>query len=566
MKQSTRIFFMGIAMGGLSLLFICVLPLGHDLWFHMYRIGAMAVELENDLCSISIRILSDTYNGYGYAAPLYYGDFFLYIPAFLVNILDGNIVFVYKLLIVCIWNATFWIPYLCTKRILGEKAAFYLSFFNTFSVTCVTNLCIRNAIGEALAFVFLIPLLLSFYAILYKEKDYRNWLILALALSGIVQSHNLTTLIVGAVLIIWCVIDYKRLFREKRILECMKAAVLFLGLNASYIFPMLEQIFFQNVQTPKNSEYQKQAFCDYSLDFVDFFVPYDIKKIFNLGDYEYWHPGAVLLFPIVLLLVYYVYKKKVICSKKILIIFIGSVVGIVLLWFKPFIYVARNFLSFIQFPWRMMTIFTIGISIFATYLVCQIKNKKHILVIMGTAVGITCFAIGARYAYQIYVISTDYEYVLQNNQEFAHKYFYKYDKNAADNLYLPEGVIKSLYEERGETIASNHSDVNVSLWREKGMVLLSVSKNVYDDLWLELPLYMYKGYIACGENDILPIEKSKSGLIKVHIPKDNQKREYKVFYDGTNVQKISDYITLITIGYLCVYFVLQRRNTKENKL
>ena len=83
MKQSTRIFFMGIAMGGLSLLFICVLPLGHDLWFHMYRIGAMAVELENDLCSISIRILSDTYNGYGYAAPLYYGDFFLYIPAFL---------------------------------------------------------------------------------------------------------------------------------------------------------------------------------------------------------------------------------------------------------------------------------------------------------------------------------------------------------------------------------------------------------------------------------------------------------------------------------------------------
>ena len=91
----------------------------------------------------------------------------------------------------------------------------------------------------------------------------------------------------------------------------------------------------------------------------------DIKKIFNSGDYEYWHPGAVLLFPIVLVLVYYVYKKKVICSKKILIIFIGSVVGIVLLWFKPFIYVARNFLSFIQFPWRMMTIFTIGISIFA---------------------------------------------------------------------------------------------------------------------------------------------------------------------------------------------------------
>ena len=68
----------------MSLLLLFVLPLGHDLWFHIYRIGAMGVELKKSPWQLPIRMLSDSFNGYGYGCALYYGDLFLYIPALMV--------------------------------------------------------------------------------------------------------------------------------------------------------------------------------------------------------------------------------------------------------------------------------------------------------------------------------------------------------------------------------------------------------------------------------------------------------------------------------------------------
>ena len=49
----------------LSLVLLFVLPLGHDLWFHIYRIGAMGIELEKSPWQLPIRMLSDSFNGYG---------------------------------------------------------------------------------------------------------------------------------------------------------------------------------------------------------------------------------------------------------------------------------------------------------------------------------------------------------------------------------------------------------------------------------------------------------------------------------------------------------------------
>ena len=93
-----------------SLVLLFVLPLGHDLWFHIYRIGAMASELEKSPWQIPIRMLADSFNGYGYGAALYYGDVFLYIPAILVC-LGMDEVIAYKIFTVLILWGTFGIAY-----------------------------------------------------------------------------------------------------------------------------------------------------------------------------------------------------------------------------------------------------------------------------------------------------------------------------------------------------------------------------------------------------------------------------------------------------------------------
>ena len=54
---------------------------GHDLFFHIQRILSTEQALERG--EFSVRIYREVYGGYGYGAPLFYPQFFLYIPAVL---------------------------------------------------------------------------------------------------------------------------------------------------------------------------------------------------------------------------------------------------------------------------------------------------------------------------------------------------------------------------------------------------------------------------------------------------------------------------------------------------
>ena len=56
--------------------------LGHDVYFHMTRMEALAQEI--DAGNIPARLYYFVYDGYGYASPMFYGDLFLIIPALLI--------------------------------------------------------------------------------------------------------------------------------------------------------------------------------------------------------------------------------------------------------------------------------------------------------------------------------------------------------------------------------------------------------------------------------------------------------------------------------------------------
>lgn len=57
------------------------LPYGNDLTFHLYRIEGLCQGLLSG--QFPVRIQPGWLDGYGYAASVFYGDIFLYIPAFL---------------------------------------------------------------------------------------------------------------------------------------------------------------------------------------------------------------------------------------------------------------------------------------------------------------------------------------------------------------------------------------------------------------------------------------------------------------------------------------------------
>ena len=91
---------------------------GHDLFFHLNRIEGIANGLRNG--QFPVRIHSSTLLGYGYAAPEFYPELFLYFPALLRN-LGVSLCACVRVFEACIHLATAVSCYLCVRGMMNSR-------------------------------------------------------------------------------------------------------------------------------------------------------------------------------------------------------------------------------------------------------------------------------------------------------------------------------------------------------------------------------------------------------------------------------------------------------------
>lgn len=547
----------------LCVLFMAVLPLGQDLHFHLYRIGAMAEELRRTSFAMPIRILSASFNNYGYGTPLFYGDIMLYIPAVLVA-LGMNAVIAYKMMMAGIFLSAFGAMYHQAYRSKSsENFAFLAAVFYVLSSYFLLDLCVRMSIGEACALVFLPFAFCSFYNILYQPKK-GDWLYLAAGMSGLMLSHNLTFAFTAGILGIWAIAQFRRLMDRKTLASLLCATLAAVGLTASYLFPFIEACMAQKYQIPGNNQYQIEEFAKHALDIIDFFAPYEIKKgvsaLFGLGwNIETWHPGAIGIF-LTAIMFLELLTVKVRKNKVLSVAFWASVIIYLIMFIKPIIDYIGQFMAFAQFGWRLLAFSAFAFSIYAAYLLDKYFDRRWQNVYLILAILTAFYTIGPRYAYQIYLNYKGMEYIKAVNEEYYEHYIIEYSPNSADNLYLPEGVKLSLYEERGERAECNNGGVSYEFTRNGGKCYIKVFDNAYEDTRIELPLYYYKGYAAIDRNtgkyaEVLP---SADKLAEVSL-RDIKEAELEVWYKGTFVQKLSDAVSVLT-AIVIILWVLKRRD------
>lgn len=565
-KIDTKVMWI-IILGALffvSLMMLFVFPLGMDWRFHLYRVGAMAFELDKNPWQLPVRMLSDSLSGYGYGAALYYGDFFFYIPAFLVC-LGIDEVWAYKMFLAIILWGTFFLAYMAI-RIWGKKreTAVLFAVFYAFSAYGMQNLFIRHAIGESLAFAFLPLVIATFYNILYDNNKKWNWILLGVSMSAIAVSHLLTLVITVVVLGVWSVIQVKKMLVERKFIEILKAAILAVGLSASFLFPLLEQMLYQKTNTPTGTENEKYVFTHHTLEIIDYFVPYEIKKMLatnfeNSWVIEHWHPGAIGLFVLLLIVSVLVFRPK--CNKKQIALLLGAVGGLYALSVYRFTDILSKFMISLQFPWRILGIITLAFSFVGSGMVENVgderRKKAEWLLVLGTFV-IAVWTVGPWCT-----CWDDIQrkiYFRENEWEISREELFRYDKSGADGLYLPAEVEEGYELSRGEIIVSNRAGVKFDWHREFNDIVVQIKENPHTDGVLEMPLYMYKGYAAKDENGVyLNITKSKNGLVNVEIA--DTLGEIKVWYRGTLIQRISDIITVLTI--LVIVFLCGRNTYKS---
>lgn len=155
----------------------------HDASYWLYRIGALADEMsiKGLLHALPPRILSVTFNGYGYGAPLFYCDVFLWVPALLV-LLGMSEMTSFVLLCAVIWGARAAVAAFSANIVLKQfpqvKNRQELSVLFAFAYSCfpymIEVLLIRGAIGESIAGIFF-PLTAAMLFTISHVKDRLVW-------------------------------------------------------------------------------------------------------------------------------------------------------------------------------------------------------------------------------------------------------------------------------------------------------------------------------------------------------------------------------------------------------
>ena len=216
---------------------------GQDLGFHLMRIEGIAEGLENGVFPVKMQGL--WMEGYGYPVSVYYGDFLLYIPA-LLRLCGVPVVAAYKIFVALVNLGTGLLALYSFRKIFGDDrvalvcAAAYLT-----AGYRLLNLYVRAAAGEYCAMMFL-PLLAAAVWEIYRGKPagirerFSMATLLALALSGLIGTHLLTTEMAGVVLLIVGLIFWKRTFSREVFptlaLACGETALL----NLYFLVPFLD--------------------------------------------------------------------------------------------------------------------------------------------------------------------------------------------------------------------------------------------------------------------------------------------------------------------------------------
>lgn len=214
------------------------LPDGPDLRFHLQRLEGVYKGLLSG--QFPVRIQPGWLDGYGYASSIFYGDIFLYFPAFL-RMAGFSLEGAYKCYIWGVAVVTIMLSFYAFKRISKDDLA---AMVGTLLYVCSTEkLSIQYSarLGNYGAMMFYPLILAGFYLIFTEDEEkaeYKGlWKLLTFGFTGLLMTHMQSCLLVGLYAVLGCIIMIKKVVRKKVFLELLKAVGAAILLNLWYLVP-----------------------------------------------------------------------------------------------------------------------------------------------------------------------------------------------------------------------------------------------------------------------------------------------------------------------------------------
>ncbi len=525
------------------------LGIEHDTFFHLSRITGLATSIKEGNFFPSIYPYKN--NGFGYASPLFYCDFFIIIPA-IFYLFGLSLASSYKLLIFLFtFFSALAIEDLLSRISKNNKVMIIGTIAYTFSNYHITDVYVRGALGEVSAMMFLPILLSAIYELIYNQKV-NKWYLLTLSLTGLIFSHNLTFLLGMIVLVIFICINQKKI--NKRIfLSIFKGCFIAFLLTAWFTLPMLEQTSYQDMYLHYYGS--SSSLESYTMPIWKFFAN---TTVFGYGENTQPVNKAMLVnvgWFLTLIPIFYFFKKK----KNTFVYhtcILGYIFMILPINFIPWKYLA--FIRILQFPWRLELLAMTLLTIPASFIVTSVpKNERKLIT------SICAFFLLIEGAYHLYpVYSRTFGITSANTYEdittgklcdpYYSATYMRVELAGGD--YLPmDSVDFRTYTPTIKTTSLEETNID---YTKTGTTLTFDVSEQYQNAQLVLPITTYKGYHLYYNGEEIPISRFH-GLISFISEGTGT---YTLKYESTTIRKISLGVSFTTFFLLIITFFTRKHH------
>ena len=548
-----------LALSGLLLvscypLYTDYLIVGHDMPFHLLRIEAISEGLKAGIFPVKVHPFWA--KGNGYAVGIFYGDAFLYFPA-LLRLLEFSVQTAYKYFVVAVNLGTILISYYSFKTMFTSRKTGVLgSVVYTMSLYRLADTYTRAAVGEYTA-MMCFPLILCGFYLIFTKSDKQSWwkhaLLTALGLTGVIQSHVLSCLMLVFVIFLVCILLIKQVIKRYTFLSLVTAAFTTLGLNLGFIVPFLdfygEDIFINSPDWVGSTIGSFQGNGLFPLQIFSLFSKntggawHTINGICNEATYSI---GIVLTFGLGLCIYLLATQRKEYERQNYYASLIGTGISCLLLFmctcYFPWDALTAtgkgisDIIYSLEFPWRLLA----PATLLLTFLLCCSfsfieKNMSSLYMPLVMAVCLLMVTNCGWYFYDLAYNSNPYR--VYEAHELNTMTMYSYD-------YLPTGTNPD--DIRWEHFSMD--GVTINTYQRKGTTIYLAVNTTQMGGYIDLPLTYYKYYqcIDTATKEHFPIEAGSNQVVRVNLP-GNYSGDLKVSFVEPWFWRASEAVSAVTL-------------------
>lgn len=486
----------------------------HDTKFHLTNIDSLTTQIKKDFLDPS-KVVGNIGDNFGYGTNLFYPPLSHYPAAYLNVVIDNPVIsveIVYFIGLFLSGISMFLLSKTLSKNdYIGLISAIIYMLFPYH----LSDIYIRDAIGESLLFIFIPLIFLGLYE-LFNDNKKRFYLFFVIGYVGGILSHLTMMTYLTALILIFLIFKYKESI--KYIKQFIIATIFILAITSPFLVCLLEQRLLGDYNVFKEGV-MVQGTWGNALNPFDYFM---IGSKWGTGETRYY------IDLIVLILLFFTFKKYRQYNNRYYnyILVFGIISFILSTVLFPWDILPKS-MRMVQFPWRFVTFVSVALSVLAPICISKFNDKKMLSIVLIIFLSLL--------AQPNLKQATD-EVIDVDNLEYWYGLGYQKE-------YLPVNTANNLdyYDNRNHDIIVKEGSANVEIINNDVPYLeFKVDNNVT----VELPRLYYVGYTLLDEdNNKINFYENQYGFIETKL----ESGTYRLDFTGTKYDKLSKIVSIISI-------------------